>query len=93
MSNSDTLHLLSLVEFTDLLNGCAPDAHETFYNLHLFSRQNRLLLYYYYYYLRRRYKKTYFYIYVTNQLKLLTKVDHSVTAQSLVKRIIRSGDS
>ena len=24
--NSETLHLLSLVEFTDLLNGCAPDA-------------------------------------------------------------------
>jgi hypothetical protein len=24
--NSQTLHLLSLVEFTDLLNGCAPDA-------------------------------------------------------------------
>jgi len=24
--NAETLHLLSLVEFTDLLNGCAPDA-------------------------------------------------------------------
>ncbi len=24
--NSETLHLLSLIEFTDLLNGCAPDA-------------------------------------------------------------------
>ena len=24
--NSETLHLLSLVEFTDPLNGCAPDA-------------------------------------------------------------------
>ena len=24
--SADTLHLLSLVEFTDLLNGCAPDA-------------------------------------------------------------------
>ena len=24
--HSETLHLLSLVEFTDLLNGCAPDA-------------------------------------------------------------------
>ena len=24
--NSETLHLLSHVEFTDLLNGCAPDA-------------------------------------------------------------------
>ncbi len=24
--NSETLHLPSLVEFTDLLNGCAPDA-------------------------------------------------------------------
>ncbi len=25
-TNSVTLHLLSLVEFTDLLNGCTPDA-------------------------------------------------------------------
>ena len=24
--NAETLHLLSLVDFTDLLNGCAPDA-------------------------------------------------------------------
>jgi len=44
--SAETLHLLSLVEFTDLLNGCSPDAllWNAFVILHIAATARYLLL-------------------------------------------------
>ena len=44
--NAETIHLLSLVEFSDLLNGCAPDAlvRNAFVILHMVATARYLHL-------------------------------------------------